>query len=148
MLRSGNRMGLSIGNRIKEARMDAITPKGSEEAVCQLRLSPAVVSNGSVFVTGMTGSRVDGSMPRDLREQFEQAFEKIGSVLHEAGADFARIVEMTSYHIGIGDHFDLFCEVRADYVFEPYPAWTAVEVVGLRRDGAVVEIRVVASLED
>ncbi|WP_275041520.1 hypothetical protein [Tateyamaria sp. ANG-S1] len=28
----------------------------------------------------------------------------------------------------------------------PYPAWTAVEVAGLRRVGAVVEIRAIAAL--
>ena len=30
---------------------------------------------------------------------------------------------------------------------DPFPAWTAVEVAGLRREGAIVEIRVIASVE-
>lgn len=53
---------------------------------------------------------------------------------------------MTTYHVGLRDHFDRFCAVRADYVSEPFPAWTAVEVAGLRREGAAVEIRVVAAI--
>lgn len=52
---------------------------------------------------------------------------------------------MTTYHVGLRDHFDLFNQVRLEYLEEPYPAWTAVEVAGLRREGAIVEIRVIAS---
>jgi enamine deaminase RidA (YjgF/YER057c/UK114 family) len=55
-------------------------------------------------------------MPVDLEEQFRQAFEKIGAVLREAGLDFGSVVEMTSYHIGLRDHFDRFGEVRSEYV--------------------------------
>jgi len=51
---------------------------------------------------------------------------------------------MTHYHVGILDHFDLFSTIRADYVQAPYPAWTAAEVVDLRRQAAIVEVQVVA----
>lgn len=73
------------------------------------------------------------------------AFDKIGLVLDEAGLSFRSIVEMTTYHIGLRDHFEVFDRVRLSFVHAPYPAWTAVEVAGLRRPGAVVEIRVIAS---
>ncbi|WP_299476092.1 Rid family hydrolase [uncultured Roseibium sp.] len=52
---------------------------------------------------------------------------------------------MTSYHVDLRAHFETFRAVRSEYVREPYPAWTAIEVAGLRREGAVVEIRVVAT---
>ena len=68
-------------------------------------------------------------------------------MLREAGLTFRSVVEMTSYHVGLRDHFDLFDAVRLEHVEEPYPAWTAVEVAGLRRDGALVEIRVIASTD-
>ena len=55
---------------------------------------------------------------------------------------------MTSYHIGLRDHFDSFNAVRSACVTAPFPAWTAVEVAGLRREGAVVEIRVIAAIDD
>jgi enamine deaminase RidA (YjgF/YER057c/UK114 family) len=86
-------------------------------------------------------------MPATPADQFRQAFAKIGAVLGEAGLGFDAIVEMTTYHIGLSDHFETFCAVRAEYVRAPFPAWTAVEVAGLRRDGAVVEIRVVAAMK-
>lgn len=126
----------------------ALFPAGARGTADRIKLSPGVVSGTHVFVTGMTGSGPDGTMPEDLEAQFRQAFDKIAAVLGEAGLDCGAIVEMTSYHVGLRDHFDLFCAVRADYVADPFPAWTAVEVAGLRREGAVVEIRVVAAMED
>lgn len=125
----------------------ALFPTGSRAIADQIKLSPGIVSGNHVFLTGMTGSGADGVMPESLAGQFRQAFEKIGAVLREAGLGFDSIVEMTSYHVGLRDHFDTFCEIRSEYVSEPFPAWTAVEVAGLRRDGAVVEIKVVAAIE-
>ncbi len=126
----------------------AIFPPGSEDAANAIRLSPAIVSGQHVFLTGLTGSRPDGSMPEKLEEQFRSAFEKIGAVLKQAGLSFDNVVEMTSYHVDLKSHFDAFETIRAEFVTSPYPAWTAVEVAGLRRPGAVVEIKVVASLAD
>ena len=124
----------------------ALIPRGSGDISARMRLSPGMVSGDHVFLTGITGSAPDGAMPGDPETQFRQAFDKIGAVLAEAGLGYDAIVEMTSYHIGLRDHFDCFSAVRAEYVAEPYPAWTAVEVAGLRRKGALVEIRVVAAL--
>ncbi len=55
---------------------------------------------------------------------------------------------MTTYHVGLRAHFELFDKVRLDYLPAPYPAWTAVEVAGLRREGAVVEIRAIAATDN
>jgi enamine deaminase RidA (YjgF/YER057c/UK114 family) len=83
-------------------------------------------------------------MPPDAEAQFQSAFAKIGSVLAEANLTFDHVVEMTSYHIGLRDHFDLFDATRLNHFNAPYPAWTAIEAGGLRREGALVEIRVIA----
>lgn len=122
----------------------ALFPAGSESQAKQIKVSPGIMSGDHVFLTGVTGSRPDGSMPERAEDQFRSAFEKIGSVLAEAGLSHNAIVEMTTYHVGIHDHFDLFNEIRCEYVSEPFHAWTAVEVAALRRQGAIVEIRVVA----
>lgn len=123
----------------------ALFPDGSTKQAEALKVSPGILSHGHVFVTGVTGSGPDGAMPRDPETQFRQAFHKIGAVLHEAGLTHRDIVEMTSYHLDIATHFDLFSSIRKEFVVAPYPAWTAVEVSGLRRAGALVEIRVVAA---
>jgi enamine deaminase RidA (YjgF/YER057c/UK114 family) len=126
----------------------ALFPGALREAADQLRLSPGILSGDHAFLTGVTGSLPDGTMPEDPDEQFRQAFCKIGAVLQEAGLGFDAIVEMTSYHVGLRHHFDRFCAIRAEFVVAPYPAWTAVEVAGLRREGAVVEIKVIAALPE
>lgn len=125
----------------------ALFPPGSQSQAAQIKVSPGILSGDHVFLTGVTGSLPDGSVPASVEDQFRIAFEKIGSVLAEAGVGHEAIVEMTTYHVGIHDHFELFNDIRCEYVSEPFPAWTAVEVVSLRRPGAVVEIRVVARVE-
>jgi enamine deaminase RidA (YjgF/YER057c/UK114 family) len=122
----------------------ALSGSGHGATAFALKLSPGIVAGDFVFLTGMTGSRADGSIPSDAAEQFRAAFDKIGAVLAEDGLGHDAIVEMTSYHVGLRQHFDLFNAIRGEYVAEPWPAWTAVEVAGLRREGAIVEVRVVA----
>ena len=57
---------------------------------------------------------------------------------------------MTTNHIGLRGHFELFQSVRINYFKKPYPAWTAVEVVfvfvvvGLRREDTVVKVNLIA----
>lgn len=122
-----------------------ILPPGLQAAARKLNMSPAIMSRGFVFLTGVTGGDRDGNMPDDGAAQIRNVFDKIGVVLREAGLSFGSIVEMTSYHVGLRAHFALFDAIRLEYLAEPYPAWTAVEVAGLRREGAIVEIRVIAS---
>lgn len=124
----------------------AIIPAAVAAAAEALNMSPGIVSGDHLFLTGTTGSGPDGTMPGDPTAQFEQAFAKIGMVLAEADLGMDSIVEMTSYHVGLRDHFDDFDAVRLAVFTPPYPAWTAVEVAGIRREGAVVEIRVIASM--
>jgi enamine deaminase RidA (YjgF/YER057c/UK114 family) len=124
----------------------AIFPPGSQEQAKLVKVSPGIVSGDHVFLTGVTGSLANGTMPDTAGAQFRSAFRKIGAVLAEVGLGHDAIVEMTSYHVGIRDHFDEFNAVRCEFVSDPFPAWTAIEVAGLRRARALVEIRVVAHL--
>lgn len=122
-----------------------VMPPAFRAAAEQARMSPAVLSGQHLFLTGVTGGDGQGRMPADPEEQFRNAFAKIELVLSEAGLTCEAVVEMTSYHVGLRDHFDLFDKVRLACLGEPSPAWTAVEVAGLRREGALVEIRVIAA---
>lgn len=123
----------------------ALVPPELRAATDQLKMSPAIVSGDHVFLTGATGSDGHGQVPDDPETQIRNAFEKIGVILRAGGLTFRSIVEMTTYHVGLRDHFDLFNRIRLEYLGEPYPAWTAVEVAGLRREGAIVELRVIAN---
>lgn len=121
-----------------------VIPAALQEVAAPARMSPALRSGDLVFVNGTTGVGADGIVPADAATQFRNAFRKIGVVLAEAGLSHADIVSMTTHHIGLRAHFDLFDAVRQEFLTAPWPAWTAVEVAGLRREGAVVEITVIA----
>ncbi|MBX2869723.1 MAG: RidA family protein [Acidiferrobacterales bacterium] len=106
--------------------------------------SPAIVSNGLIFVSGCTGTRDDGSVPEGVGEQTRIAFKRINLSLKEAGVDFSDVIEMTTYHIGLNHHLKEFRKVKSEFIGEPYPAWTAVGVSELASKGALIEIKVVA----
>ena len=125
----------------------AIVPQELQAYYDDWHMSPGHLSDNHIFLTGFTGAGADGSLSSDPETQMRNAFEKIGCVLREAGLDFDALVEMTSYHVGLRTHLELFRSVRADYVQEPYPAWTAIEVAGFVRDGAIIEIRAIARAE-
>lgn len=106
-------------------------------------MSPGLIGGGLLFMTGMTGHRSDGTFAEDPEEQIRDAFAKITRVLEEAELDWGNLIEMTSYHVGIQEHIDVFRRVRDEYIREPYPAWTAIEVTGFITPG-IVEIRAIA----
>lgn len=122
----------------------SLVPPHLRAACARAGMSPGIVSRDHVFLTGVTGAAADGQMPEATEAQFKACFDKIAQVLAEADLSLDAVVEMTSYHVGLRGHFDLFDQVRLACFNPPYPAWTAVEVAGLRRPGAVVEIRVIA----
>ena len=122
----------------------AIVPTELERYRDDWRMSPGLEHNGVIYLTGMTATAADGTVPDDPAEQIREAFRKIGLVLAEAGLGFADLLEMTSYHVGLREHLDLFRSIRAEFVQEPYPAWTAIEVSGFTTEGVIVEIRAIA----
>ncbi len=122
----------------------SIVPEGLESYINDWKMSPGLEHEGFVFMTGFTGASENGQYSDDHGEQIEAVFAKIKAVLGEAGLGFEHLVEMTSYHVGLRDHLDQFKKIRANYVQKPFPAWTAIEVSGFVRDGAVVEIKCIA----
>jgi len=129
---------------LREVTRIGITPPELAAYRDEWHMSPGIESNGLLFLTGMTGHRSQGTSP-DPETQIRDAFGNVDAVLRSAGLDGSDVVEMTSYHVApIADHIDVFRRVRDEFVAEPYPAWTAIEVSGLITDGTIVEIRVVA----
>jgi enamine deaminase RidA (YjgF/YER057c/UK114 family) len=112
---------------------------------------PAAViapSGRRVHVTGQTGDRADGSFDDDLREQIRQTFVNVGGALEAAGASWEQVVELTSYHVGFREQIGYLLEVASEFLARPLPAWTAVGVVELFEEPAVVELSCVAVLPD
>ncbi|NOR31562.1 MAG: RidA family protein, partial [Sulfitobacter sp.] len=97
-----------------------------------------------LFLTGATGGDADGVMPPDIATQVQNALGKALHIIDAAGGNADSIVEITSYHIGLKYHFDQVDHIMREMLGLPLPAWTAVEVADLRRDGALIELRIVA----
>jgi enamine deaminase RidA (YjgF/YER057c/UK114 family) len=123
------------------ARRRVVIPDGMQRMHDQFHFAPAVRVGEQVFCSGQVGNGPDGRLDPDPAAQITTAFENVRAVLEEAGASFADVVEMTSFHVGFDEHIGIFMQVKDAFVKEPYPAWTAVGVSGLAF-GALVEIKV------
>lgn len=123
-----------------------VVPEGSEAMYENWHFAQAIREGDTLWCSGQLGIGPDGKCPDDPKTQFRLAFESLGRVLAEAGASFADIVEMTTFHVGLRQHMGAFASVKDDFVKKPYPAWTAIGTTELAVPGALVEIKVVAKL--
>jgi enamine deaminase RidA (YjgF/YER057c/UK114 family) len=120
-----------------------------------LHFAPAVIDGQHVRCSGMIGveltentSLAKASVPADPEAQFALAFDNLKEVLAAAGASFADVTEMTTFHVGLQQHMRTFMKVKDRYLAEPYPAWTAIGITELAVPGALVEIRITARLPE
>jgi enamine deaminase RidA (YjgF/YER057c/UK114 family) len=127
------------------AKRRSVIPKGMQALHDQFHFAPAVRVGKNVFCSGQLGAGSDGTLDPDPAAQITQAFENVRSVLEEAGASLADVVELNSFHVGLNEHIGIFMQVRDGFVKEPYPAWTAIGVAELAF-GALVEIKVRARI--
>ncbi|HXH48688.1 MAG TPA: RidA family protein, partial [Terriglobia bacterium] len=68
-----------------------------------LPFSPAVLADGTLYVSGQGPVNADGSMPEDFQGQFRQALENLRGVLRGAGMDFGNIVWLNVYLTDMGN---------------------------------------------
>lgn len=122
---------------------ETIIPEGSEQQYERFHFAPAVRVGDTVRLSGVIGTKADGSVDADPEQQFVAAFESVVAVLEAADATAADIVDITSYHVGL-DALGTFMKVKDRFVSEPYPTWTAIGVSALAIPGAIVEIQVTA----
>jgi enamine deaminase RidA (YjgF/YER057c/UK114 family) len=122
-----------------------IVPEGSERVYEKLGYAPAVRIGNVVHVSGVIGTRADGSVDDDPGGQFGQAFANLSQVLTAAGCTPADVVEMTTFHVGLQQHMRAFMAAKREAMTgPPHPAWTAIGVVELAVPGGLVEIRATA----
>ena len=109
------------------------------------RYSPAVRSNGFLFVSGQVGSLEDGSPQQGLKAQVRQAFDNLNAILAEAGCSFDDVVDVTIFMVDPASKAEEIWSVLPDYWGgAPYPTLTVVGVTWLY--GYDFEIKVIAKL--
>lgn len=126
---------------------DVVFPSGRQALYERHRYSPAVRSDGLLFVAGQVGSREDGSPEPDFEQQVRRAFENLNDVLAAAGCTFDNVVDVTFFMIDPATRFERAWTIVPDYWGEaPFPTATVVGVTWLA--GFDFEIKVIAKLPE
>ena len=80
-------------------KRDVVFPAGRQALYERNRYSPAIRSNGFLFVSGQVGSREDGSPEPDLEAQVRLAFDNLVAILKAAGCTFDDVVDVTVFMV-------------------------------------------------
>jgi 2-iminobutanoate/2-iminopropanoate deaminase len=110
--------------------------------------SQGIRDGDTVYVSGQgpvdpeTREIVEG----DIQDETEQTLGNVGAVLEAAGLGLEDVVKATVFVTDMDD-YEAVNEVYGEYMSEPYPARSAVEVADLPIDIGV-EIEVIASAAD
>ena len=126
---------------------NVVFPAGRQALYERNRYSPAIRSNGFLFVSGQVGSREDGSPEPDLDAQVRLAFENLNAILAAAGCSFKDVIDVTVFIVDPETHFDMIWKVLPEYWGEaPYPTLTGIGITWLY--GFQFEIKVIAKLPE
>ncbi|MBV7483854.1 RidA family protein [Bordetella sp. BOR01] len=129
------------------ATRNVVFPSGRQAIYERDRYSPAIRSNGFLFVSGQVGSDADGSPEPGLEAQVRLAFNNLNNVLAAAGSTFDDVVDVTVFMVDPESKFETIWKVVPEFWGKaPYPALTAVGVTWL--NGFQFEIKVIAKLPE
>ncbi|OLF54519.1 RidA family protein [Pseudomonas chlororaphis] len=124
---------------------NVVFPPGRQALYERNRYSPAIRSNGFLFVSGQVGSTADGSPEPDLEAQVRLAFNNLNAILAAAGSSFDDVVDVTVFIVDPEAKFETIWKVVPEFWGQaPHPTLTAVGVTWLY--GFDFEIKVIARL--
>jgi 2-iminobutanoate/2-iminopropanoate deaminase len=121
----------------------APAPAGPYSQVARINLGTGVL----LFLSGQVALDGDNNaaFPGDVGAQSEAIFEGIGQLLAAHGATFSDIINIRTFLTDMNDRAG-YAAVRTRYLTGTPPTSTTVEVSRLFKDGAVIEIEVVAAV--
>lgn len=129
------------------AKRDVVFPAGRQALYDRNRYSPAIRSNGFLFVSGQVGSREDGSPEPELEAQVHRAFANLDAILSAAGCTFDDVVDVTVFIVDPEKNFErAFAVLQEHWGDAPHPTLTGIGVTWLY--GFQFEIKVIARLPD
>ena len=107
--------------------------------------SQGIEAGGFVFLSGTLGVDASTGMlaGNDVVSQLEQIVKNIAEVLNEAECTINDVVKSTVFLADMRDYAAMN-EAYLRLFKAPYPARTCVEVSALPREGALIEIEVIA----
>ncbi|MDD2033922.1 Endoribonuclease L-PSP [Pseudomonas sp. E141] len=126
---------------------DVVFPAGRQALYERNRYSPAIRSNGFLFVSGQVGSTEDGSPEAELEDQVRRAFNNLKAILAAADCTFDDVVDVTVFIVDPESTFETIWKVVPEFWGSaPHPTLTAVGVTWLY--GFQFEIKVIARLPE
>ncbi|RON24230.1 hypothetical protein BK660_00750 [Pseudomonas brassicacearum] len=126
---------------------DVVFPPGRQALYERNRYSPAIRSNGFLFVSGQVGSTEEGSPEPILEDQVRRAFNNLNAILIEAGCTFDDVIDVTIFMVDPESTFEKIWTVVPEFWGNaPHPTLTAVGVTWLY--GFQFEIKVIARLAE
>ena len=128
------------------AKKVLINPKGTEQIYDRMQFSQAVKAGGMIFVSGQVGIDENLKIADGIENQTENAFRNLEKVLAEAGANLQDIVELVTFHTSMKE-MKGFAKVKAKFIPDNFPAWTAIGVTELVLPGLLVEIKATAIVD-
>lgn len=98
-----------------------------------------------IYVSGIQAPKDDSHkvVTDDIEEQTKLVFEDIKKILEQAGATLDDVIKAVIYITDMSD-FDKISKIRGEYFKNSMPVSTLVEVNGMTRVGAKIEIEVTA----
>lgn len=101
-----------------------------------------------IYVSGVQAPKDDSHrvVTNDVEEQTKLVFEDISKILALAGATLDDVVKAVIYITNMND-FDKISAIRGEYFKNSTPVSTLVEVNGMTREGAKIEIEVTAIIK-
>ncbi len=110
--------------------------------------SPAVRKGNLLFISGLTATDNRGNIvgPGDIVAQTRNIFEKLETLMAEAGGSMDDIVKTVDY-ITTKQGYKGTAEVRREYFKNGFPAATGIVVKELLRPDALIEIDAIAVLD-
>jgi len=127
----------------------AIDPEGLPAPVGPYSNVVTATPGRLVFVAGQVALDANGDIvgKGDVAAQTRQVMENIGTALEAAGATFGDVVRVVNYITDV-DLFGQMAAVRKEFLVEPYPASTLVEVSALMFPELLIEIEAIAVVAD
>lgn len=126
---------------------DVVFPERGRALYDRNRYSPAIRSNGFLFVSGQVGSREDGSPEPELGAQVRRAFDNLNAILKAAGCSFDDVVDVTVFVVNPEANFETIWRIVPEYWgAAPHPTLTGIGVTWLY--GFQFEIKVIAKLPE
>ncbi|GGU45418.1 enamine deaminase RidA [Streptomyces albospinus] len=133
--------GVAAAGSAQEIERIATTPDWYEP----YKISQAIKAGGLIHVSGQTGIDEQGrTVSDDFLAQGRQAFANVERVLAAAGASFADVVKVGIFVTDMAAGLDQVIALREEFLSEPYPADTLLEVSSLAQPDWRIEVEVTA----